>query len=100
MADDNLPAVGIVAIAGGFAAVPAIAVFVLLVVPAIDSWGPKVARLYYCSGVVMLFVALAFAPGVVVASAWSLLLVLLGPRTPFETAVNSPQLVVLHFFLL
>ena len=69
MAADNLPAVGILAIAGGFAAVPAIAVCVPLVVTAIDSGGTKVARLYYCSGVVPLFVALAFALGVVVASA-------------------------------
>ena len=65
--------------------------------PDIDSGGAKVARLYYCSGVSPLFVALAFALGVVVSSAWSLLLVLLGPRTPFETAVHSPQLVGLHF---
>ena len=100
MVAGNLPAVGIVAIAGGFAAVPAIAVFVPLVVPAIDLGGPKVARLYYCSGAVPLFVARAFALGVVVASAWRLLLVLLGPRTPFETAVHSPQLVVLRFDLL
>ena len=46
LAADNLPAVGIVAIAGGFTAVPAIAVFVPLVVPTIDSGGAKVARLY------------------------------------------------------
>ena len=97
---DNLPAVGIVAIAGGFAAVPAIAVFVPFVVLAIDLGGAKVARLYYCSGVVPLFAALAFALGVVVASAWRILLVLLGPRTPFETAVHSSQPVVLHFVLL
>ena len=69
---------------------PAIAVFVPLVVPAIDSGGEKVARLYYCYGVVPLFVALAFALGVVVASAWRSLLVLLGPRTPFDIAVHSP----------
>ena len=74
---DKLPAVGIVSIAGGFAAVPAIAVFLPLVVPAIDLGGAKVARLYYCSGAVPLFFALAFALGVVVASAWRLLLVLL-----------------------
>ena len=55
LAADNLPSFGIVAIAGGFAAMPAIAVFVLLVVPAIYLGGPKVARLYYCSGVVPLF---------------------------------------------
>ena len=57
-------------------------------------------RLYYFSGVVPLFVALAFSLGVVVVSAWRLLLVLIGPRTPFETAVHSPKLVVLHFLLL
>ena len=33
------------------------------------------------------------------ASAWRLLLDLLGPRTPFETAVYLPQPVVLHFVL-
>ena len=58
------------------------------------------ARLCYCSGAVPLFVALEFALGVIIASAWRLLLVLLGPRTPFETAVHSPQLVVLRFELL
>ena len=100
LVDGILPAVGIFAIAGGFAAVPAIAVFVLLVVPTIYWRGQKVARLYYCSGDVPLFFALAFALGVVVASAWRLLLVLLGPRTPFETVVHSPQLVVLPFELL
>ena len=96
----KLPSVGIVAIAVGFAAVPDISVFVPLVIPAIDSGGPKVARLYYCSGAVPLFVALEIALGVVVASAWRLFLVLLGPRTPFKTAVHSPQLVVLNFGLL
>ena len=79
---------------------PAIAVMVPLGVPAIDAGGLKVARSYYCSGYVPLFVALAFALGVVVASAWRVLLVLLGPRTPFETAVHLPQLVGLHFGLL
>ena len=43
-AADTLPAVDIVATAQGFAAVPAIAVSVPLVVPAIDLGGPKVAR--------------------------------------------------------
>ena len=43
---DKLPAVGFFPIAGGFAAVPALAVFVPLVVPVIDSGGTKVARLY------------------------------------------------------
>ena len=43
---DKLPAVGIVAIAGGFEVVPAIDAFVTFVVPAIYSGGPKVARLY------------------------------------------------------
>ena len=100
MVADNLPAVGIVSIAGGFAAVPVIDVLVPLDVPAIDSGGEKVDHSYYCSGAVPLFFALAFALGVVVASAWRLLLVLLGPRTPFETAVHSPQLVGLHFGIL
>ena len=67
---------------------PAIAVSVPLVVPAIDLGGPKVARLYYCSGAVPLFVALAFALDVVVVSSWRLLMVLFGPRMPFETAVH------------
>ena len=97
---DKLPAVGIVAISGGFVAVPIISMFVPLVVLTIYFGGPKVARLYYCSDDILLFVALAFAIGVVVASAWSLLLVLLGPRTPFETAVHSTQLLGLHFGLL
>ena len=44
LAADNLPAVDIVATAGGFAAVPAIAVSMPLVVPVIDLGGPKVAR--------------------------------------------------------
>ena len=97
---DNLPAVGFVAIAGGFAAVPAISLFVPLVVPVIDLGRPKVARLYYCFGAVPLVLALAFALGVVIASAWCLLLVLLGPWTPFETTVHSLQLVLLRFELL
>ena len=63
------PAVDIVATAGGVAAVPAIAVAVPLVVSAIDLWGPKVARLYYCYSGVPLFVALVCALGVVSASA-------------------------------
>ena len=100
MAADNLPAVDIVATAGGFAAVPVIAVSVPLVVPAIDLGGPKVARLYYCYGDAPLFVALARALGVVAVSTWRLLLGLLGPLTPFETAVHLPQPVILHFVLL
>ena len=44
-AADNLPAVDIVATAGGFAVVPSIAVSLPLVVPDIDLGGPKVARL-------------------------------------------------------
>ena len=48
---------------------PAIAVAVPLVVPAIDVGGPKVARLYYCYSDVPLFVALVCALGVVDASA-------------------------------
>ena len=47
---DKLPDVGIVAIAGGFAAVPAIAVFVPLVVPAIDWGGAKV--LFWCCPII------------------------------------------------
>ena len=43
---DNLSTVNIVGPAGGFLAVPAIAVSMPLVVPAIDSGGTKVARLY------------------------------------------------------
>ena len=100
MAADNLPAVDIFVTDGCFAAVPAIALSVPLVVPAIDLGGAKVYRLYYCSGVASLFVALACALGVVVTSAWRLLLGLLGPRTPFETAVHLPQPIVLHFVLL
>ena len=69
LAADNLPAVDIIATAGGFAAVSVIAVSVTRVVPAIDLGGPKVARLHYCSGAVPLFVALACALGVVAASA-------------------------------
>ena len=57
---DKLPAVGIVVIAVGFAAVPAIVVLVPLGVPAIDTGGAKVAHSYYCSGAVPLFVALAW----------------------------------------
>ena len=83
-----------------FSPMPSIAVSVPLVVPAIDLGGPKVACLYYCYGDAPLFVALACALGVVVESAWRLLLALLGPRTPFETAVHSPQPVVLHVVLL
>ena len=44
LATDNLPAVDIVATAGGFAAVPAISMSVPLVVPAIDLGGANVAR--------------------------------------------------------
>ena len=100
MVADKLPAVGIFSIAGGFVAVPAIAVLVLLGVTAIDVGGPMVAHSYYCSGAAPLFVALESALGAVVASASRLFLELLGPRTPFETAVHSPQLVGLHFGLL
>ena len=45
--DDTLPAVGIVATAGGVAAAVAIVVAVPLSVPAIDLGGPNVARLCY-----------------------------------------------------
>ena len=67
-AADNLPAVDIVATAGGVAAVVAIAVAVTLVVPAIDLGGAKVARLCYCYSDIPLFVALVCALGVVAAS--------------------------------
>ena len=59
-----------------------------------------VVHSYSCSGAVPLFFELASALGVVVAFASRLLLVLLGPRTPFETAVHSPQIVGIHFGLL
>ena len=85
---DKLPAVGIVAISGGFAAVPAIAVLVPLGVPVISAGGAMVVHSYYCSGAVPLFDELSAALGAVVAFASRLLLVLLGPRTPFETAVH------------
>ena len=67
-AADNLPAVDIVATAGGFASVPAIAVDVPLVMPTIYLGGPKAARLYYCYSEVPIFVALVCALGVVAAS--------------------------------
>ena len=57
-AADNLPAVDIVATAGGVAVVPTIAVAVPLVVPAIDLGGAKVARLYYCYSDFLLFLRL------------------------------------------
>ena len=121
MVADKLPDVGIVAIAGVFAAVPAISVLVPLGVPviavgfaavsvivvfeplgvpAIAVKGPVVVHSYSCSGAVPLFGELASELGAVVASALRLFLVLLGPRTPFETAVHSPQLVGLHFGIL
>ena len=68
-AADILPAVDIVATAGGFAVVPAISVDVPLVVPAIDLGGLKVAQLYYCYSDFLLFVALVCALGVMAASA-------------------------------
>ena len=52
---DNLPAFGIVSIAGVFAALPAIAVFVPLVVPVIDSGGGKggpLILLFWCRPVI------------------------------------------------
>ena len=100
MVADKLPAVGIVTIAGGFAAVPAIAVLVPLGVPDNAARGTMVVHSYSYSGAVPLFDEIASALGAVVASASRLFLVLLGPRTPFETAVHSPQLVGLHFRLL
>ena len=48
---------------------PAIAVAVPLVVPAIDLGGAKVARLHYCYCDVLLFFALVCVLGVVAASA-------------------------------
>ena len=63
-----LLAVGIVAIAGGFAAVPVIAVLVPLGVPAIAVEGPVVVHSYSCSGVVPLFDELASTRGAVAAS--------------------------------
>ena len=69
LAADNLPDIDIVATAGGFAAVPAIALAVPLVVTVIDLGEAKVARLYYCYCDVPLFVALVCALGVVAASA-------------------------------
>ena len=59
-----------------------------------------VVHSYSCSGAVPFFDELASALGAVVASTSRLLLVLLGPPTPFETAVHSPQLVGLNFGLL
>ena len=79
---------------------PAIAVAVPLVVPAIDLGGPKVVRLYYCYSESPLFFALVCALGVMAASAKRLLMGLLVPRTPFELAVHLPQPVVPHFVLL
>ena len=55
MAADNLPAVDIVAISGGFAAVPDIAVAVPLVVPAIDLGGAEgglLILLFWCRPVI------------------------------------------------
>ena len=64
-----LPSVGIVAIAGGFAAMPAIDVLVPLGVPAIAAGGPIVVHSYYCSSDVPLFDDLASALGAAIASA-------------------------------
>ena len=71
----------------------------LLCLPLI--WGgAKVARLCYCYSGVPIFVALVCALGVVAASAYRLLLGLLGPRMPFELAAHLPQPVAPHFVLL
>ena len=66
---DMIPAVGIVAIAGGVAAVSAIAVLVPLGVSAIAAGGPMVVHSYSCSSAVPLFSELVSAHGAVVASA-------------------------------
>ena len=87
---DKLPAVGIVAIAGGFAAVPSIAVLVSLGVTSISVGGPMMFHSYSCSGSLILFDELAYALGAVAASASCLSLILLSPQTPFESAVHSP----------
>ena len=69
LVSDMLPAVGIVAIARGFSAVPAISVLVPLGVPAIAAGGPMVVHSYYCSGAVPLSDEFVSACGSVVASA-------------------------------
>ena len=79
---------------------PAIAVLVPLGLPSISVVGAMVVHSYSCSCAVLLFDEIASAFGAVVASASCLLLVLLGPWKPFETAVHSPHLVGLHFGLL
>ena len=69
MAADKLPSVDIVVTSGDFAAVPAIAVAVTLIVPVIDLGKLEVARLCYCYCDVPLFVALVHAFEVVATSA-------------------------------
>ena len=98
-ADDNLPAVAIVATAGGVAAAVAIVVAVPLVVPAIDLGRLKAVRLCYCYSTVSV-VAVVCALGVVVASELRLLLGLLGPRMPSVLAAHLLRPVVPHFVLL
>ena len=66
---DMLPAVGIVDIARGFAAVPAIAVLVPPGVTAISAGGAMVVHSYSCSGAVPLSDELVSARGAVIASA-------------------------------
>ena len=63
-----LPAVGILSIAGGWAAVSAIAVLVPLGLPAIDAGGAMVVHSCSCYGSVPLYDVLASARGVVVES--------------------------------
>ena len=63
-----IPAVGIVSIAGGWAAVPAIAVLGPLGVPTISAGGALVVNSCYCYGDVPLSDALASECGVVFAS--------------------------------
>ena len=98
-ADDNLPAVGIVATSGGVAAAVAIVVAVPLVVPAIDLGGPQVARLR-CFYNTVPVVSVVCVLEVVVASALRLLLGLLVPRMPSVLAAHLLRPVVPHFVLL
>ena len=98
-ADDNLPAVGIVATAEVVVAAIAIVVAVSLVVSTIDLGGAQVARLRYFYNTVP-FVAVVCALGVVVASALRLLLGLLVPRMPSVLAAHLLWPAVPHFVLL
>ena len=66
---EMLPVVGIVPIAGGWAAAPATVVLGPLGMPAIATRGPLGVHSYYCSSVVPWSDLLAFARVVVTASA-------------------------------